>query len=127
MADKEKSIKELTEKLMSALYELYQSSKGKYNLESYIGLVGEFGDEVIIASKEKGLRFDKGSCLIRDIGKNRGFFTMYLELYFIDPTGKKILEKAEREMEKSRFTSESVKQIEGKRYLEYSIEEPLEE
>ena len=127
MADKGRNIKELTEKLMSALYELYQSSKGKYNLESYIGLVGEFADEVILASKEKGLRFDKGSCLIRDMGKNRELFTMSLELYFIDSSGKKILEKAEREMEKIKFTSESIKQIEEKRYLEYSIEEPLGE
>ncbi|WP_125141627.1 hypothetical protein [Clostridium transplantifaecale] len=124
MSEKEKSIKELTEKFMSTLYELFQSSQGKYTLEMYINLVGEFTDEVIMASKRKGLSFNEGSCFIRDIGTNKDVFTIFLEMYFIDISGKKILEKAEREMEKRKFTYDSIKQIETKRCMEFIIEKP---
>lgn len=122
----EKSLKVLAKDFVTAFCELVQSYQGKYTLESYLGLVGEFADQVILKSLKDNLKYEKGMCYVFDKGATQDMFTISIELYFSNQSKKTILKKAEREIAKERFTRESIKIIESKKIQKYSIAEPKE-
>lgn len=95
-----------------------ESRKGKYSLDTYLDIIGEYTDQLIKESEEKEkLFFSGGEC---EAYKNADDdkYTFSIKMYFASPSGEKIVKEAVRSLEKSRFTSDTEGKLENKKTFE---------
>ncbi len=104
------------EKENSAFNELWnsikyaiESKKGKFNLDTYLDIVGEYADGLIKKSEEnEQLTYQGGYCEVSPLEKHYRF---KVKMYFKSTDGKDVLKKASREIKKSKFTSETAQAL----------------
>lgn len=104
--------------LFDSIKFFWESKRGKYSLDTYLDIIGEYTDRLIKESEEKEkLSFSGGEC---EAYKNTGGdkYTFSIKMYFESPSGEKIMKEAERSIEKSRFTSDTEGKLENKKIFE---------
>ncbi len=87
-----------------------ESKKGKYSLSTYLDIVGEYTDRLILKAEEEGGSFLGGTCEVRNNMEDKTFdFT--IKMYFQNSDGENISKEAKRCLPKERFTSETEQEI----------------
>lgn len=115
---------DIWESIRSALKFAYQSSQGKYSLETYLEVLGEYTDDEIKEFAGKGHSFSGGEVVFSTY-KDKDTIKAIIKMYFVETsTGKNKLKKAERDLEKSMFTSEAISTMESKGEIAYEINSP---
>lgn len=99
-----------------------ESKKGRYSLQTYLDIVGEYADRQILASEENGLTYMGGDCRVK-MNNSAKVIVFNVKLFFKDRTGESIEKGAERELPLNKFVSETVKQI-GNEELIFNISRP---
>lgn len=99
-----------------------ESKKGRYSLQTYLDIVGEYADRQILTSEENGLTYMGGDCRVRrnDSTKTIAF---RVKLFFRDQVGESLEKEAERDLPFNKFVSETVKQV-GNEELIFNISRP---
>lgn len=112
------------ENIKTTLKFTYQSAIGKYSLETYLEVLGEYTDSEIIDFLEKGYTYGGGEVTFLT-EKSEDTIKVMVKMYFFERiTKKNKLKQAERSLEKNIFTDETIKTLEEKRLVMYEINEP---
>lgn len=98
------------------------SKKGKYSLEMYLEIIGEYTDRLIIQAEETGMHYSGGECVVKR-NAEREVYEFSIHVYFIDGEGETVEKKAFRKISVDRFTKETVSQI-GTNEIKFNIEKP---
>lgn len=112
-------------KLFHALEDMLQSLKGKYTMETYIEVLGEFTDSIIKDSKKEGLKFTGGYVTFK---YKVDYIEAEIKMYFMAYDGTRKLKEAKRNLNCNIFmnrTIDEIKKAEGG--LQFAIEESEEE
>lgn len=106
---------------------VFQSSKGKYSLNTYVELLGEITDSVILEVINKDCDYIDGEVLFSsNTGKND--IIIVIEMRFKNRSnGKLIIKRAEQDVGKENFVDEAVKSIEKSGTLRFDILMPEEQ
>ena len=122
----------MSDKTPSAFSELFRSIKfaiesksGKYSLETYLDIIGEFTDRQIWEAKKSGRSYTGGECTVQISDVNPENYLFQIEMFFRDKDGSAVKEEASREIPKSKFVSETQEQI-TKNPLKFEILESEE-
>ena len=99
------------------------SQRGKYSLETYLDIIGEYADRLIIKTQENGVTYTGGECNVNKDpdGKNYDF---EVSLYFRDGEDNVIKKQASRKIAMDKFTRETKSSINDKK-TQYKIDKPL--
>lgn len=124
MSDKKRGI--LQEFFDSFKY-MRESIKGKYSLDTYLDIVGEYADRLIIACRNEGYNYMGGSCKVSSDNNHTNHFLFRVELFFENNEGNNLKKDAERYLECNMFTSETVAKIREKKEMIFDIDSPAEE
>lgn len=100
-----------------------ESKKGKWSLDTYLDIVGEYADRQILEEKEAGSMYLGGECIVKNKADMLEFI---IQLYFENKDGEKINKSAMRLLSKNKFVKESVDVVE-KEPIEFEIREPERE
>ena len=111
--------------LINSIKYMFQSAKGKYSLESYLEVIGEFTDDTIVEAEKEGLNFFGGECSIKSNILNNEEVSIAVNMQFRSDTGEWKKKEATRFIEKSIFTDEAIKQIGGNEGLTFAINPPV--
>lgn len=117
--DKEKSA--LGELWDSILY-CIDSISGRFSIDSYLDVIGEYADRMIIEAQNTGLSYLGGECEAV-YEKDEKQYVFEVRMYFEDMNAKKIEKKAIRRFPESKFTRETKQQLEEKSV--FSILKPI--
>ena len=98
-------------KLWDAIKYFMESKRGKYTLDTYLDIVGEYTDRQIKAAEETGLRYVGGTCKVTSL-TDKDVFVFEIKMYFEDLKGKNVLKEAKRSLPKNRFVSETSRIVE---------------
>lgn len=102
---------------------MFQSAQGKYSLETYLEVLNEFTDPEIISSEENGLKYIGGEVVFLTT-KSQSDILITIKLEFQDDNGDWKLKKAERRVEKSMFTQETINRLHNNQETKFEIEKP---
>jgi len=97
-----------------------ESKSGKYSLDTYLDILGEYTDRQIIEAEEGGLTYLGGECQVINSSDNTYEFS--IQMFFSDDSGEKIIKDAKRNLPKNKFVSET-KQAVGKK-IKFEIQRP---
>lgn len=98
-----------------------ESKSGKYSIDTYLDIVGEYTDRKIKASEENGLKYIGGECqIINSYGTKT--YDFEVQMFFEDSKGKKIVKEAKRSLSKDKFLSETDGKV-GKK-IKFEIQRP---
>ncbi len=112
--------------IKSALKFTHQSAQGKYSLETYLEVLGEYTDDEIREFIASGHTYGGGE-VVFSTEKSDVSIKAVVKMYFVETaTGQNKMKKAERLLEKSMFTDEAVDLIEKKGEIAYQINAPME-
>lgn len=100
----------------------FDSKKGKYSLESYLEIIGEYTDQLILQTENSGLLYTGGECIVSK-SMEEGFYDFGVMMYFVDEQDNAIKKEAFRKIPVTKFTRETAEQI-GTEKLKFSIEKP---
>lgn len=106
-----KAYQNVIDELFSAIKFCLESKKGKYSLQTYLDIVGEYADRQIILNEKNGLNYKGGNCRIKQKEENMKLFIFRIELFFENEQGEAILKEAEREVPLNQFVSEAIEQL----------------
>ena len=112
------------QELFDSLKYAYESKKGKYSLDTYLDIIGEFADRTIREYQNDNNSYMGGDCHVSSDPMTDNSLIFQIELYFKGPDGQNIKKEATRQIEASRFTSESVERIKSAQELVFPIEAP---
>lgn len=88
-----------------------ESKRGKYSLDTYLDIIGEYTDSQIIEAKTgEKLKYTGGQCSVKNDRENE-CYVFSVHMYFMSNTGETITKEASRSLPKKRFTSETEKTI----------------
>ena len=114
----------MKEKKNSVLDELFssfkyyrESKKGKYSLDTYLDIIGEYTDRLIEKSEEESLEFLGGTCEVVNNVKEKTF-VFIVKMFFRDENGNNISKEASRSLEKTKFTSETEQDVGNNKIFE---------
>lgn len=99
------------------------SKKGKYSLDTYLDIVGEYADRQIIACENEGLEYLGGECAVKKSKTDSSLLEFSVELYFENEQGESIKKEAKRNLPLSKFVGETVSSI-GSETLKFNIQKP---
>lgn len=112
------------EQKKSVLYELIssfkfyrESKKGKYSLATYLDIVGEYTDRMILQCEKEKYTFLGGNCKVIN-NTIEDTYDFRINVYFENRDGKKVMKEATRQIQKSRFTSETEKELQTEKIFE---------
>ena len=106
--------------LLDSIKYMIESKKGKYSLDTYLDIIGEFTDKLILEAENKEkLTYKGGECHVSP-DQESGAFNFLVTLYFHDQDGKQIIKEAKRSLAMSKFTSETVTEIGDEKNYEIS-------
>lgn len=111
--------------LVDAFKYLFQSAKGKYSLETYLDILSEFTDEVILDAKKENLSYIGGKAVF-SINEKSNTVNIKMELEFKKPDRNWVVKKAERNLDMSDFTEESLLKIKSMGEMVFQINSPDE-
>nr|WP_314669855.1 hypothetical protein [uncultured Oribacterium sp.] len=112
---------ELNELKKSFRY-LFDSVKGRYSLESYLGIVEKFADEQILKSiKYEYLEYVGGNCTVSRL-EDFSSVKFVITLFFKDKNDTILKKEAYRQLSSSKFTKETIEELENT--LCFEIESP---
>lgn len=97
-----------------------ESKSGKYSLDTYLDILGEYTDRQIIESEEGGLTYLGGECQV--INSSDNTYEFFIQMFFSDDSGEKIIKDAKRNLPKNKFVSET-KQAVGEK-IKFEIQRP---
>lgn len=100
----------------------FDSKKGKYSLESYLEIIGQYTDQLILQTEDSGLIYTAGECIVSRSTQEESY-DFGVMMYFIDEQGNAIKKEAFRKIPITKFTREAVEQI-GTKKLKFNIEKP---
>lgn len=109
--------------MMDAIKFCIDSKKGKYSLDTYLDILGEYADRQIINEENEGLEYIGGKCSVKASGNDSRYIEFAVKLYFEDQHGEPVKKEAKRELPWNKFVSETVNII-GEKTLVYNIENP---
>lgn len=121
MSDKKDSI---LQELFDAFKYMRESKKGKYSLDTYLDIIGEYTDRLILQCQKDGCVYMGGNCKVCVADKCLNQILFRIELFFEDKEKKGVIKEAERHLECSKFTTESVVKIKENGELIFEIEAP---
>ncbi len=120
----------MSNEFSSALKEMFDSikfcmdsKKGKYSLDTYLDIVGEYADRQIIAGKNKGMEYFGGECTVKKNKTEPDVLEFSVELYFENQQGESIKKEAKRKLPLSKFVDETASAI-GSETLKFNIQKP---
>lgn len=87
-----------------------ESKKGKYSLDTYLEIVGEYTDRLILQCEKEGLMYVGGTCTVEN-NSVESTFDFKVKMYFESAEGNNILKEATRSLKKERFTSETENEV----------------
>ena len=99
------------------------SKKGKYSLDTYLDIVGEYADRQIIAGKNEGLEYFGGECTVKKSETDSSILEFSVELYFENQQGESIKKEAKRNLPLSKFVDETANVISSET-LKFNIKKP---
>lgn len=92
--------------LWDAIKYCKESKNGKYTLDTYLDIVGEYTDRQIKTAEDMDLKYVGGTCKVTN-SVNKEVFDFEIKMYFEDKKGKSIIKEAKRGLPKNRFVSET--------------------
>ena len=98
-----------------------ESKSGKYSLDTYLDIVGEYTDGQIKLAESEGLTYLGGECQITNWYETKSY-DFEVKMFFEDSKGEKIIKKAKRNLPKDKFVSETDREI-GKK-IRFEIQRP---
>ena len=104
-------------------FKFYMESKnGKYSLDTYLDIVGEYTDRQIKMAEEEGLKYLGGECLIIN-AIDTDTYDFEIEMFFEDNAGNQKIKEAKRKLPKCRFVSETEQEVGDK--IKFEIQRPI--
>ena len=116
--------KSIWSELWNSMKYCKESKSGRYSLDTYLDIVGEYTDQQIIEAKENGLTYLGGECQIINSSDNNTY-VFSVQMFFSDGSGEKIIKEAKRELPKDKFVSETEQAVGEK--IKFEIQRPNEE
>lgn len=98
-----------------------ESKSGKYSLDTYLDIVGEYTDRQIKSAETEGLTYLGGECQITNSHETKTY-DFEVKMYFEDGKGETIVKEAKRNLPKDRFVSETDREVGEK--IRFEIEKP---
>ena len=98
-----------------------ESKKGKYSLDTYLDIVGEYTDRQIESAEKSGLTYLGGECQIIN-SYDTNTFNFEIKMFFEDDKGEKVVKEAKRKMSKEKCVSETDQEVEEK--IKFEIQRP---
>lgn len=98
-----------------------ESKSGKYSLDTYLDIVGEYTDRQIKSAEGDGLTYLGGECQIIN-SYDTNTYDFEVKMYFEDTKGEKVLKEAKRDLPKDRFVAETDREIGEK--IRFEIQRP---
>lgn len=95
----------LLKQLLNAIFYFIDSLRKKYSLETYIEVISQYTDKIILKEIESGKLYRGGNCLVKKNNKTEILFTV--KMYFIDENGQNYIKEAARTLALSQFTRET--------------------
>jgi hypothetical protein len=118
MESKKSSVKEL----FDAIVYVFDSIRKKISLETYLSIISEYADRLILMEKKNGNAYLGGKCHIKKLDEQN--LNFYVEMYFRNQTGKQYQKEASRVLPSKKFIRETMKQLNEEKVFE--IIEPSE-
>ena len=110
--------------LIDSIVFAWDSQKGKYSLETYLSIVGEYTDRLILSSEQNGYCYTGGHCKVSIPEGVTDSIQFAVEMYFADTNENRIMKKAKRILPAYKFTRETVERLNQFKELEFNIEKP---
>lgn len=89
----------------------YKESKhGKYSLDTYLDIVGEYTDRQINSAEAEGLIYLGGECQIIN-SHETDTYDFKVKMFFEDCKGENILKESKRSLLKAKFISETEREV----------------
>lgn len=98
--------KSVLDELVDSFRFYKESKKGKYSLNTYLEIIGEYTDRIILQSENEALIYEGGTCTVKN-NKLEASFDFIVKMYFKNDDGTNILKEATRSIKKDKFTSET--------------------
>lgn len=117
--DKENALKEMLDSVKFSI----ESKKGKYSLDTYLDILGEYTDLQIINGEKEGLEYIGGKCSDKVCEKNPEYMEFVVELYFENQWGEPVKREARRNIPLNKFVSETISTV-GKETLSFYVYYP---
>lgn len=103
--------------LIKAFKYYIESKKGKYSLKTYLDIIGEYTDRLIVTGEKEGFSFLGGTCTVAN-NEHDATYDFKIEMYFQDNEGNNITKEATRSLNKRRFTTETEDEVKNERKFE---------
>lgn len=101
--------------ILADLFESIQycmdSKKGKFSLDTYLDIIGEYADKQILAAQKEGLVYRGGQCAVKKATATSESYIFEVNLYFETETGEQVKKEAKRELPIDKFVREMQMQI----------------
>jgi hypothetical protein len=98
-----------------------ESKSGKYSLDTYLDIVGEYTDRQIESASDEGLTYLGGECQITN-STETNTYDFAIQMFFEDSNGEKVSKTAKRNLPKERFVSEMDREVGNK--IKFEIQKP---
>lgn len=98
-----------------------ESKRGKYSLDTYLDIIGEYTDRQIKSAEAEGLKYLGGECQITN-SYDTNKYEFEVKMYFEDRNGEKMIREAKRNLPKDRFVSETDRKVGEK--IKFEIQRP---
>ena len=106
----------LMSELWNSIKYAIESKQGKYDLDTYLDIVGEYADRLIAESEKKeNLLYQGGQCEVTQL---EDCYQFAVKLYFKSEDGTDVLKEASKKIGKNRFTSETSLMLEHSKTFE---------
>lgn len=102
-----------------------ESKKRRYSLDTYLDIVEEYADRIILDCKEKGYLYKGGNCRISVDINNSSQFLIGVKMYFKNKNADNIEKTAERYIDTKKFTTETIARIRENKELIFEIEKSI--
>lgn len=87
-----------------------ESKSGKYSLDTYLDIVGEYTDRLILLAENDGLTYLGGECQIIN-SYDTNTYDFKVKMFFENSKGENIVKEAERSLAKVKFVSETEREV----------------
>ncbi len=111
------------QELINSIHFAVDSKKGKYSLESYLEILGEYTDRVILSAKQEGFSFTGGTCSVFKSKDTTESLIFSIKIFFRDRNGAQMSKEAQRTFPADKFTRGAVLAISSEALI-FNIEEP---
>lgn len=98
-----------------------ESKNGRYSLDTYLDIVGEYTDRQIELAEKNGLIYLGGECQIINLYDTNAY-NFEVKMFFEDIKGEKIIKEAKRNLSKDKFVSETDQEVGDK--IKFEIQRP---